>query len=159
MSEAADPGRLAAMRGLVAFGTAALGAAACMTYGQEVARIRQGLVGLRALDLRGCLPVPAEVRPEGETEIAIYRWEFTPREERVRPSVFEEPEDISDPELTRERRRFLETGERPRHMAYCELSFELRGGQVQALEVDGRDRNGLNAESDCIMQTRDCIDP
>jgi hypothetical protein len=73
--------------------------------------------------------------------------------------VFEEPEDISDPELTRERRRFLETGERPRHMAYCQLSFELRGGRVQALEVDGRDRSGLNAESDCIMQTRDCLEP
>jgi hypothetical protein len=147
------------MRGLLALGAAALGAAACVTYGQEVARIRQGLLGLRALDLRECLPVPSEVRPEGETEIAIYRWEFTPREERVRPSVFDEPEELSDPERTRERRRFLETGERPRYVAYCELSFELRGGRVQGLEVDGRDRSGLNAESDCIMQTRDCVEP
>ena len=81
---------------------------------------------------------------------------FTPRED-AHHSVFDESEDLTDPERTRERRRFLETGERPRHMAYCELSFELRGGRVQALEVEGRDQTGLNAQSDCIMQARDCV--
>jgi hypothetical protein len=145
------------MRRLLALAAAALGAAACMTYGQEVARIRQGLLSLRALDLRECLPVPSEVRPQGETEIAIYRWEFTPREDHARHSVFDESESVSEPELTRERRRFLESGVRPRYMAYCQLSFELRGGRVQSLEVEGRDRGGLNAESDCLMQTRDCV--
>ncbi|HXZ85291.1 MAG TPA: hypothetical protein VEI82_07355, partial [Myxococcota bacterium] len=54
-------------------------------------------------------------------------------------------------------RRFLESGERPRHMAYCQLSFELRGGRVQSLQIEGRDRNGLNAESDCLMQSRNCV--
>jgi hypothetical protein len=145
------------MRRLFALVAAALGAGACVTYGQEVARIRQGLLGLRALDLRGCLPVPSEVKPQGETEIAIYRWEFTPRQEAVRRSSLDEPPDVGDPDLIRERRRFLERGERPRHMAYCQLSFELRGGRVQSLEVEGRDLSGLNAESDCLMQMRDCV--
>jgi hypothetical protein len=134
----------------------ALSAAACATYGQEVARIRQGLMGLRALDLRGCLPDPAEIRPEGETEVAIYRWEFQPRD-RDMGSRFDEPPDVGDPDLTRERRRFLERGERPRHLAYCQMTFTLRDGRVAALEVDGRDLSGLNAESDCLMQTRECL--
>jgi hypothetical protein len=159
MSGEADPVDCAAMRRLFALGAAALGTAACMTYGQEVARIRQGLLGLRALDLRECLPVPSEVKPQGATEIAIYRWEFTPRTERARASAFDEPPDPGDPDLSRERRRFLESGERPRHMAYCQLSFELRDGRVQSLAVEGRDRSGLNAESDCIMQSRDCVAP
>ena len=160
MSDWPDPPvDCAAMRGLCALGAAALGAAACVTYGQEVARIRQGLLGLRALDLRACLPVPSEVKPQGETEIAIYRWEFTPRNDHTRPSAFDEEPDLGDPDLSRERRRFLESGERPRHMAYCQLSFELRGGRVQSLEVEGRDRSGLNAESDCIMQSKDCVGP
>jgi hypothetical protein len=144
------------MRCKLALGIAALSTAACATYGQEVARIRQGMLGLRALDLRRCLPDPAEIRPEGDTEIAIYRWEFTPRNRHV-ASNFDEPPDVGDPDLTRERRRFLESGERPRHLAYCQMSFTLRGGRVAALEVDGRDLAGLNAESDCLMQTRDCL--
>src|SRR5262249_31427275 len=118
-------GRLGPMRRLFACAAAALGASGCVTYGQEGARIRQGMLSLRALDLRECLPVPSEVKPQGDTEIAIYRWEFTPRVEHAHPSAFDEPEDPGDPDLTRERRRFLESGERPRHMAYCQLSFEL----------------------------------
>jgi hypothetical protein len=145
------------MRGLFTLGTAVLGAAACMTYGQEVERIRQGLLALRALDLRECLPVPSQVEPRGETEVAIYRWEFTPRDEPVRRGAFDDVDPTTDPELTRERRRFLESGVRPRNMAFCELSFELRGGRVQSLEVEGRDRRGLNADSDCLMQTRNCV--
>jgi hypothetical protein len=145
------------MRALFTLGTAVLGAAACMTYGQEVERIRQGLLSLRALDLRECLPVPSEVDPRGETEVAIYRWEFTPRDEPVRRGAFDDVEQTSDPELTRERRRFFESGVRPRNMAYCQLSFELRDGRVHGLEVEGRDRRGLNADSDCLMQTRSCV--
>jgi hypothetical protein len=145
------------MRSSLALAIAGLGAVACATYGQEVTRIRQGLIGLPALDLRTCLPDPSEIRPDGDTETAIYRWEFKPREDRSHYSKFEEPRDESDPDLTRERRRFLEAGERPRHLAYCQLSFRLRGGRVEAVEVEGRDRNGLNAQSDCIMQTHSCI--
>jgi len=143
------------MRRKLVLGIAAL-STACATYGQEVVRIRQGLLGLRALDLRGCLPDPAEVHPEGETEVAIYRWEFEPRHQR-KPSHFDEAPDVGDPDLRRERRRFLERGERPRHLAWCQLSFTLRGGRVAALEVDGRDPSGLNAESECLMQTRKCL--
>jgi hypothetical protein len=144
------------MRAWLALGVA-LGGGACATYGQEVARIRGELLKLAARDLRGCLPVPSEVRPEGETEIAIYRWELSLREDQLSHSRFDEPPDTGDPDLTRERRRFLDEGVPPRHLAYCELSFSLRGGRVAALEVDGRDRSGLNAESDCIMELRDCV--
>src|SRR5262245_36111081 len=137
---------------------AALGvhAISCATYGQEVERVKQQLMGMRALELRECLPVPSEVTPQGETEIAIYRWENEIDDERRR--VWDpEPGVLTERELTRERREFFETGERPDHMPYCELRFELRGGRVQALEVDGRDFNGLNADSDCLLQTRRCL--
>lgn len=154
LTRASVAGRLAAMR-LLALCAAALQALSCVTYGQEVARVREGLLALAALDLRECLPVPSEVRPQGESEVAIYRWEFEPRDRRH--SIDREPEPLTERELTRERRRFLESGERPEHIAYCQLSFELRGGRVHALEVDGRDHNGLNAESDCILQTRSCL--
>jgi len=152
-----NPVDCAAMRAWLALGVAALGGGACATYGQEVARIRTELLSLAARDLRGCLPVPSEVRTEGETEFAIYRWEYTPREQHVSRTAFEEPSDLGDPDLTRERRRFLEDGVQPRHLAYCQLTFGLRGGRVHSLEVDGRNRNGLNAESDCLMQTRACV--
>ena len=134
--------------------------AGCTTYGSEVERIRQGLIGMKARSLSACLPVPAEVQPAGDVEVVIYRWNL----ERTDPddAVSIGPIRPGDPTMNEDRQRreesdFLLTGERPEDTGYCEISVEVADGVIQAVRVEGRERSGLNRDAACVMEARRCV--
>jgi hypothetical protein len=134
--------------------------AGCTTYGSEVERIRQGLIGMKARSLSRCLPVPAEVQPAGGVEVVIYRWNLEPGEELY--PVAGGPRGPADPVRTESRQRreesdFLLTGERPDETGYCEISVEVADGVIQAVRVEGRESSGLNRDAACVMEARACV--
>ncbi len=135
--------------------------AGCTTYASEVERIREGLIGMKSRALSQCLPVPAEVQPDDEVEVVIYRWSIDG--EPLEP-VSLGPIERGDPTIGESRRRreagdFLMTGERPRDAGYCEMSVEIADGVVQQVRVEGRESSGLNRDAACLMEARRCVPP
>jgi hypothetical protein len=132
----------------------ALAAAACASYGGEVRRVREALIGRHPAELRECLPVPASVDIEGGVERAVYRW--TPIEPRTEVVIQSYEGNVTPAQRTRELRDFLLSGKRPKHHEYCQLTLELQHTRVQAVHVEGRDEHQLNADDRCLLRLREC---
>jgi hypothetical protein len=120
--------------------------------GQRVEQTRAKLIGVKARDLSRCVGVPFSVDEDGETEYLTYRWleeEETDPLNRPRYPAPSFPGTRVDPDL--------DTDKPPRGVAYCELVFEVRGGRVRGVDVEGRRASGLNDDADCILKAEGCI--
>lgn len=133
---------------------AALGVTACLgSYSQAVDETRAGLLELDGRDLRDCLGVPSDFDIDGDVEHQTYRFEgHDPFGDDFGanhgdgivigsqlPSDWPGfPSDEPDPSL-------------------CQLDFELTSGRVTRVEAQGRTREGMNADSSCMLRARRCL--
>jgi hypothetical protein len=122
------------------------------TYGSEVKRVREGLIGLHGRDLRFCLPVP-EVAPDGEREYLTYRWFPDEDDEETYQYVAAGSGRIRVEEEWPFTRGLREDQKSP----YCELVISLRDGIVYDVQAEGRDRRGLNTDAECLLDARRCL--
>ena len=130
-----------------------IGALGCLhTHVSEVERVREGLIGLTARDLRSCLPVP-QVDPDGEWEHLTYNWFPEQKPYGFEPDVAAVP-GRAGPEHDWPLPAGRREGER---VAYCRLVISLHAGVVREVRAKGRDHLGLNTNDDCLLQTRRCL--
>ena len=138
----------------------------CMSHSERLAEAKAKLVGLKARELRACLPVPSNAERYADTEHVTYEWTTTfptfekgPTsreilEGRRRDADPTEPEVvIHDPILRRE----LDPDTNPEIPGTCELVFALRKGRITDLAVRGRGDNGMNYDDRCLRPVERCI--
>lgn len=134
--------------------TAALGVTACIgSYSRAVDETRAGLLELDGRDLRDCLGVPSDFEIEADVERQSYRFEgHDPFGDDFRADRSDAI--IIGNQLPRDR---LELPSDEPDPSYCQLDFELTKGRVTRVEAQGRTREGMNADSSCMLRARRCL--
>ena len=132
---------------------AALGVTACVgTYSQAVDETRAGLLELDGRDLRDCLGVPSDFEIDGDVERQSYRFEgHDPFGDDFRADHGDGI--VIGDALPSDRLGFPSDEPDP---SYCQLDFELTSGRVTRVEAHGRTRDGMNADSSCMLRARRC---
>jgi len=126
-------------------------------YARDVEETRSGLLGLTGLELRECLGVPTDFAVDGDVETQGYHFEI----EDERAAGFEVGRidagvhGVHFPgERGYEPRGFpLDDGPPP----FCQLDFELKKGRVTHVAAQGRTREGMNADSSCLLRAQACL--
>ena len=120
--------------------------------------MRGELLGMRGHALRRCLPVPSDTETDGDVERVVYRWTLAAGEGGRTAKVYQPYEIVpSRRRIQRETGDFLLEGQPPEHQPFCQLTFELREGLIRDVQALGRDGEGLNADSLCLMYARPCL--
>jgi hypothetical protein len=133
---------------------AALGVSACLgSYSQAVDETRAGLLALDGRDLRACLGVPSDFDIVGDVERQTYRFEgHDPFGDDFRADRSDAI--VIGSSLPSDRLGFPSEEPDP---SYCQLDFELTSGRVTRVEAQGRTREGMNADSSCMLRARRCL--
>ena len=85
-------------------------ASGCAPFGYRQQQMERSLIGLPALAMRTCTPVPVATELHGNSEVVFYRWIPDVAPVTIRRELFP-----SELERNRERRDFLLSAERPQH--------------------------------------------
>jgi len=126
-------------------------------YAREVEETREGLIGLAGRDLRECLGVPSDFVIDGDVEQQSYRFEHDDeREAALRTGGIggvvmggSSPGDRSY-----DTRGFpVDDSDK----SYCQLDFELTNGLVTRVSAQGRTREGMNADTSCLLRAQVCL--
>ncbi len=140
------------------FVIAILSGFACVgSYTHAVEETRAGLLGLGGRDLRQCLGIPSDFYLDGEVEQQTYRFEHDDEPEAVYGSGGIGGTSVwgrtsSDPSHDP-----VDRAVDARNESYCQIDFELTSGQVTSVSAQGRTREGLNADSTCLLRARRCV--
>ncbi|MBM4337508.1 MAG: hypothetical protein FJ108_16600 [Deltaproteobacteria bacterium] len=134
--------------------SAALGVTACLgSYSSAVDETRAGLLQLDGRDLRECLGVPSDFDIVGDLERQTYRFEgHDPFGDDFRADRGDGI--VIGNALPRDRLGLPSDEPDP---SYCQLDFELTNGRVTRVDANGRTRDGMNADSSCMLRARRCL--
>lgn len=136
---------------------ALVASAGCTAWNtREVEATRAGLVGLSGLELRKCLGVPTDFNVDGDVETQGYHFELDDDEAGFEAGRLDA--DLGGMQLPGGRgyepRGFpFDDGPPP----YCQLDFELVKGKVTQVSAQGRTREGLNADTTCLLRAQACV--
>jgi len=138
----------------------------CASRGERLEEARQALIGLPAKELNRCVGIPGDTHVEGDTEYLTYRFEeqapeADPFDRLNRADPLDRYPGLKVPGGDIDPRRPRERPPGPSEpgvigVAYCELVFEVRGGEVRNVEVDSRLASGLRNDLECLRVTRRC---
>jgi len=142
----------------------------CASITDRVAEVEAKLVGVKARELSRCVGAPFSVDEDGETEYLTYRWFDEEESDPLAQSSYPRAPDpdrfpgdsrprAPGPPADRMGDDDPDDDTPPRGVAYCELVFEVRGGVVRSVEVEGRRASGLNDNVNCILKAERCIAP
>ena len=146
-------GSLSALVGLVLIGMLA---PACMTPGARAKEVREGLIGMKALEIRRCLGDPTELEWDDETEVMIWSWVPPLSLERQEEERQRELEPYI-PDAMRNRTPAEEREDRWRYEPFCELRITLQKKRVTEAVADGRAENGLRLDDQCMVKASRCL--
>ena len=148
------------LRGLIAtvasLSLVGLIAQGCTTPSARAKEVREGLIGMKAIEIRSCMGDPSNLEWNDETETMVYSWVpplSLERQEEERRKELEPyiPESMRDQTPEEERR------ERWRWEAFCELRVTLEGKRVVQVEADGRSERGLRLDDQCLIKAQRCL--
>ena len=134
----------------------ALSAQACVTPGTRAREVREGLLGMKALEIRRCLGDPSELEWDDTTEVMIYSWTPPLSLERQEEERRKEMEPYI-PDAMRQKSPEEERRERWRYESFCELRITLEKKRVTEVESDGRSESGLRLDDRCMVKASRCL--
>ena len=128
----------------------------CTTTRARALEVEEGLIGLKATEIRSCMGDPSNLEWDDETEVMVYNWEPPLSLERMEEERRREHEPYI-PGPLRDRTPEEEREERWRWDAFCELRVTLQDKRVVAVESDGRNERGLALDDQCMIKARRCL--
>ena len=134
----------------------AASSAACTTPATRAREVKEGLIGMKAVEIRHCMGDPTSLDWDDTSEVMVYSWVPPLSLERQEEERRREMEPYI-PDALRNRTPEEERRERFRWEAFCELKVTLEKKRVAAVEADGRSERGLRLDDQCMIKAKRCL--